>query len=204
MILNIAILGGTFDPIHNGHLMLAQAAYLQYALDEVWFLPNAKPPHKDAETIESTIEDRLKMVELAIRETDYFRLIDYEAKKETISYTYETMKNLKEKYPEHTFSFIIGADSLFAFETWMHPEEILKTCRLLAACREDAGSDTETEQQIRYLNDKYHSDIELLTAPHVPVSSTQIRQRRKEGLSISGLVPKDVENYILEEKLYEV
>ncbi len=202
--MDIAILGGTFDPIHNGHLMLAQSAYLQFALDEVWFLPNAKPPHKDPETIGSTIEDRLNMVKLAIAETDYFRLNDYEARKDTVSYTYETLEALQELYPEHTFSFIIGADSLFSFETWMHPEEIMKRCRILAACREDAGTDRETEQQIQYLNDKYQADIELLTAPHIPVSSTEIRQRRREGLSITGLVPEEVEAYILENKLYEV
>ena len=112
--MKIGIMGGTFDPIHNGHLMLGDYACREYFLDEVWFMPNGNPPHKDNASIELSAEERARMVSLAIREYPSFRLEDYEIKRSCVSCSYETMEHLTKLYPKDSFYFIIGADSLFA------------------------------------------------------------------------------------------
>ncbi len=201
--MRIGIMGGTFDPIHNGHIAIAEAAYEQFPLQEIWFLPNGNPPHKESSDIEASTEKRLNMVSLAIQDIPYFRLVDYEAKKEDVSYSNETLSYFREQYPNNEYSFIVGADSLFQFDTWAHPERIMRDCILLVACRDEAGNREELKRQIEYLTRRYHGEIEQLKAPHVPISSHEIRERRKHHLSIEGMVPDTVNSYILEEKLYE-
>lgn len=112
--MKIGIMGGTFDPIHNGHLMLGEYAARQFRLQRVWFLPNGNPPHKSGEI---SIRHRIEMVKLALEGHDRFELNLYEAEKGTVSYSYDTIRNLNELYPEHEFYFIIGADSLFSIES---------------------------------------------------------------------------------------
>ena len=124
--MKIGIMGGTFDPIHNGHLMLGQAAYETFHLDQIWFMPNGHPPHKDRTTIESDVDDRIEMVRLAIGGKEEFRLELYEACRKEVSYSYSTLEFFNKIYPEDEFYFIIGADSLFAIETWAHPERIFQ------------------------------------------------------------------------------
>lgn len=200
--MKIGIMGGTFDPIHNGHLMLGQVAYEQFHLDEIWFMPNGNPPHKSSHTIGSDVQDRLHMVELAVSETPYFRLEDYEAKKREVSCSYATLEHMRESYPEHEFYFIIGADSLFSIERWVQPERIFPTCTILAAFRDDKNTQDVMEQQIQYLREKYHANIELLRSPLVPVSSSNLRECLKNKNSIHGLVPDAVEAYIVQKGLY--
>ena len=98
--MKIGIMGGTFDPIHNGHLMLGHAAYETFSLDQIWFMPNGNPPHKKSETIKSTAEDRMKMTSLAIAPFPEFVLQPYEALREEVSCSYQTMEYFKEMYPE--------------------------------------------------------------------------------------------------------
>ena len=101
-------MGGTFDPIHYGHLMLGEYAYHQFKLDKIWYMPNGNPPHKKQSNIGTDALTRMEMVKLAIRDTDYFELQDYEVKKESISPTYQTLSHFKEIYPDDTFYYIIG------------------------------------------------------------------------------------------------
>lgn len=200
--MKIGIMGGTFDPIHNGHLMLGEAAYRQFELDEVWFMPNGRPPHKSMNSIGSDANNRLRMTALAIEGKEHFRLEAYEAQKETVSCSYETLEYLKKKYPSDTFYFIIGADSLFAIESWVHPERIFPVCTILAAYRDEINTSEAMKRQITYLREKYNACIELLKTPLMPVSSHELRENIRKNVSITGLVPEKVEEYIVKEGLY--
>ena len=122
--MKIGIMGGTFDPIHNGHLHLAQTALTQFDLDQIWFMPNGMPPHKKQSSIESDIHERIAMTQIAIKTNKQFYLQEYEAKREKVSYSYKTMEHFRKMYPCDEFYFIIGADSLFSIETWKHPERL--------------------------------------------------------------------------------
>ena len=202
--MKIGIMGGTFDPIHKGHLMLGEAALHQCGLDEVWFMPNGNPPHKSKESIQSTVKDRLAMTELAVRDCEKFRVEPYEADRESISYTYETLEHFSKVYPKECFYFIIGADSLFAIDSWVHPEKIFPRCILLAAYRDDIDTPEEMYAQMRLLKRQYPDiQAELLHVSPMEVSSHEIRRRLREGLPVSEFLPEQVETYIREEGLYE-
>ena len=189
----IGIMGGTFDPVHNGHLMLADTAYRQFDLDQVWFLPNGNPPHKKEENIGTDARHRSRMVALAIQGRDYCRLEEYEVRRREVSCSYQTLEHFRKQYPEDEFYFIIGADSLFAIETWVHPERIFPACVILAACRDDHDTLEEMKVQIEHLKKVYpKARIQLLRSPLIPA-----------GLSIAEEVPEEVEAYIKEEELYE-
>lgn len=201
--MKIGIMGGTFDPIHNGHLMIANTAYQQYQLDEIWFMPNGNPPHKMQSDIGSDVKKRVEMVKIAIEGYDNFRLELYEADKKSISFSYETMEHFADSYPEHEFFFIIGADSLFSIEKWVHPERLFSTCTILAAYRDEIDTKEEMYTQINYIQKKYKAKIELLISPLLKISSSEIRMYCMEKKEISGLVPENVKEYIRKEGLYE-
>lgn len=201
--MRVGIMGGTFDPIHNGHLTIAQTAYEQFHLDEIWFMPNGNPPHKESAQIGSDAGMRAHMTALAIDGYHPFHLETYESDKETVSCSYETMEHFTKLYPENDFFFIIGADSLFNIESWVHPERLFKTCTLLAAYRDEKNSREKMTLQIDYLKEKYHASIQLLMSPLVKISSSDIRRWRREGKSIKSFVPEKVEQYITKEGLYE-
>lgn len=201
--MKIGIMGGTFDPIHNGHLMLGETAYHQYQLDKVWFMPNGNPPHKKQSNIGIDALTRMEMVKLAIQDKEYFVLQDYEVMKESVSPTYETLAHFKEKYPDDTFYYIIGADSLFSIERWIHPELIFPNCIILAACRDEIDTSEEMNAKIDYLNKKYNAQIKFLTSPLVDISSSELREKIRNGKSIQGDVPQSVEEFIAKEGLYE-
>ena len=194
-------MGGTFDPIHNGHLMLGETAYHQYQLDKVWFMPNGNPPHK--KNIGTDALTRMEMVKLAIKDKEYFELQDYEVMKESVSPTYQTLAHFKEVYPDDTFYYIIGADSLFSIERWIHPELIFPNCIILAACRAEVDTSEEMNAQIDYLCKKYNAQIKFLKSEIVDISSSQLREKIKNGQSICGHVPQAVEAFIKKEGLYE-
>lgn len=200
--MKIGIMGGTFNPIHNGHIEIAKAAYEQFHLDVVWFMPNGRPPHKEQDSIHVSPQKRVEMVALAIKNYPYFKVEPYEVEKMTTSYSYETMEYFQQKYKEHEFYFIIGADSLFAIETWVKPERLLAVCKILATYRDDIDTTDEMNEQIRYLNQKYSADISLFQAPLIPISSSMIRDKCEQGESIHGLVPVELEECIVKEGLY--
>lgn len=209
---SIGIMGGTFNPIHIGHIEIAKAAYRQYYLDEVWFMPNHIPAYKSEDMIVSGA-DRLAMVELAIQDISYFKASDFELKREGNTYTAETMERLNRKYPEETFYFIMGADSLFYFDKWKNAEIILQYATLLAAPR-DEKSICQMKERIRELNIIYGGDhFHLIECPEIPCSSSKIRQAFYQNIKNDMLVdnktaaeqlylPDLVYNYIVKKKLY--
>ncbi|MCI8292061.1 MAG: nicotinate-nucleotide adenylyltransferase [Hespellia sp.] len=200
--MKIGIMGGTFDPIHIGHLLLGEFAYEDFGLDEIWFLPNGNPPHKDSRAVGEDIEERVEMVRLAIHGVPYFRLSLYEATEHKESYTYQTMAYFKETYPEHDFYFILGADSLFSIEKWKYFREIFPSCTILAAMRDDKDQE-DMERQIQYLTEKYEAKIALLKAPLLEISSTTIRERAAKGLTVRYMLPDLVAKYIREKGFYK-
>lgn len=199
--MKIGIMGGTFDPVHIGHLLLGEFAYEDFGLDEIWFIPNGNPPHKEAEHTEEALHHRVEMVKLAVSDVPYFRVDLCEADTGTHSYTYKTMREFNRIYPNDQFYFILGADSLFAIEEWKYFREIFPTCTILAAMRDDKDI-ASMQIQIDYLKEKYNARIELLPAPLVEISSTTIRERAAKGLSVRYMVPDAVAEYITEHKLY--
>ena len=192
--MKIGIMGGTFDPIHNGHLTLGRAALMQYSLDEVWFMPNGNPPHKG--NVAAPIAARCKMTELAIRDIKEFRLELYEADQKKVSYSYKTLEHFHETRKADKFYFIIGADSLFMIESWVKPEKIFPVCTLLAACRDEVSTPEKMNGQINYLRKTYGAEIGILKAPLMPVSSHELRKWIKSGKDFSSYVPDKVAEYI--------
>lgn len=200
--MKIGIMGGTFDPIHIGHLLLGEFAYEAFELDEIWFLPNGNPPHKEAEDMKSELGHRIKMVQLAIEGAPHFKLSLHEATEGVHSYTYQTMQDFNREYPGDAFYFILGADSLFSIEKWKYFKEIFPTCTILAAMRDDKDV-KDMNRQINYLSEKYGARICLLSAPLLEISSTTIRRRAGEGLTVHYMVPDAVADYIKENGLYK-
>lgn len=196
----IGILGGTFNPIHCGHLYLAESAMKAASLDEVLFIPSGLSYMKNQREILSPV-DRMEMVKLAIRDYPNFNTSSIEINKVGNSYSYETILELKEQYRDVEFFFLTGADTLFSMERWKNPDIIFREVAILAAYR--IGVSLEAlQQQISYLQGKYAANIHLTAITHVDISSTDIRQLIKRGDSIHGLVPSAVECYIKQHHFY--
>lgn len=198
----IGIMGGTFDPIHNGHLLLGRQAYQEYKLDQVWFMPSGIPPHKKDHVV-TPVEERLAMVQLAIEKYPYFVCSDFEIKRLGNTYTAETLRLLHERYPEHCFYFIIGADSLYQLESWYHPREVMNQAVLLVADREYEQAPCSIETQITYLKESYGADIRILHCEEVDISSGELREMEAKGKRLYPYVPECVEMYIKEHGLYQ-
>ena len=197
----IGILGGTFDPIHNGHLALGKQAYEQFSLDEIWFMPSGHPPHKKGRLVTEG-KEREDMVKLAIASVPYFVYSDFELKREGNTYTAQTLSLLKEVYPQHEFYFIIGADSLYEIEQWYHPEMVMKQAVLLVAARSYEKDHPDFEKQVKYLEEKFESRIGVIRFEEMDVASKQIRKMVSSGQSIKDLVPGPVAGYIRIHGLY--
>lgn len=197
----IGIMGGTFDPVHNAHLVLAEQAYSQFSLDEVWMMPNGNPPHK-REYSQADVGHRMEMIRLAIQNVPYLRLCGLEQSENSYHYTYETMSVLNSTYPDHQFYFIMGADSLFDFEDWKEPAIICRECVLLAATRDHCRKE-KILRRIEELKEKYNADIRILNTPNMDVASEEIRRKIQQKEDIAGMVPEDVAKYIRQNHLYE-
>ena len=196
----IGIMGGTFNPIHVGHLLMAQWAKEFANLDAVLFIPAGNPYMKDVTEILDGRE-RLKMVELSIEQQNGFYASGIEIEREGNTYTYETLQELRGLYPEAALFFIAGADCLFSFEKWAHPELILDNCTLIAAARN--GTDTgEMEERRKALMQKFGGEILLMEFPAFEISSTMVRNRIKEGNSIRYLTTDKVCDYIEANQIY--
>ena len=198
----IGIMGGTFDPIHVGHLILAQTAYEQYQLDAVWFMPSGNPPHKKNRAGRASDEQRVAMVEMAIANNEHFVLSREDMQPEGYSYTCLLLERLNAKNPDTDFYFIIGGDSLFDFETWREPEKICQKAKLLVAGRNQVGQQKIIEQ-MKYLSDKYNGTFLPLEVPNLDISSNMLRKNVMEQKSIRYYVPDAIEHYIKEQNLYQ-
>lgn len=197
----IGIMGGTFDPIHNGHLHLGLQAYSEYDLDFVWYMPAGQPPHKKDHKVTEAVH-RCNMTRLAIEEHPEFVFSDFEVSRDGNTYTAQTMELLTSDYPQHEFYFIIGADSLYELEKWYDPGLVMRYATLLVAGREYQKAHKTIDQQIAYLRDKYQADILRLHCTEVDISSEEIRDMLTRGKDVLKYVPKPVLNYIRENSLY--
>ncbi|MGB5531076.1 MAG: nicotinate-nucleotide adenylyltransferase [Ignavibacteriaceae bacterium] len=187
----VGIFGGTFDPIHLGHLITAQSVREIRGLDKIIFIPAFISPHKsDAKT--SSPEDRLNMIKLAISDIPFFDFSDMEIKQGGVSYTVNTLRELKKNYDE--LEFIIGYDNIFSFHTWKDPDEILKLAKIIVLKRKSSHAPP--------FEDKYYRQAFFVQTRGIEISATDIRERVKKEMPINFLVPPNVMEYIHNHKLY--
>ena len=198
--MKIGIMGGTFDPIHIGHLILATRAMEQKKLDEVWFIPTGVSYLKSNKKV-SDAADRYEMVKLAIGNTPGLKVSDIEINRAGNTYTYETLEQLKQEYADDEFYFIFGADCLFTIENWKYPERIFAAANIITAVRNDVPLE-EIKSKISFLEEMYGAKIDLLKFDNLEISSSDIRSRIREGMSIKYIVPDSVIDYINDKKLY--
>lgn len=195
----IGIMGGTFNPIHNGHLALAQKAYEVLSLEKVLFMPSGKSYLKKQVL---SADKRIAMIERAISPFPYFELSLEEVRRSGNTYTSETLQILTSANPDIHYYFIMGADSLFQIEKWKNPEVIFSLSTLVCAVRDDYNKQDIEEKSEALIHEK-GADIILLDMPKIMISSTDIRNRVSQDLSISELVPDSVADYMKQEHLYE-
>ncbi|GIP39552.1 putative nicotinate-nucleotide adenylyltransferase [Paenibacillus sp. J31TS4] len=193
--MKIGIMGGTFDPIHCGHLVAAERAREEAGLDQVWFLPAHVPPHKDHAPWASG-EHRLAMVRLAVEGNPRFLASDYELRLGGTSYTIDTMARLRGDYPDHRFHLIIGADMVMYLPSWHRIEELTELVSFIGLQR--PGYELDLER----LPEKIRSSVTLVPMPLLEISSTELRQRLSSGRSARYLLPDPVLRYLEEKGLY--
>ncbi len=199
--MRIGLFGGTFDPIHVGHLILAERCRDDADLDEVWFLPSYRPPHKTDRKI-SRFEYRVDMAQLATTGQAAFRVEPIERELPPPSYTSETLAELHRRYPEHEFALILGADSLVDLPHWHEPKRVLERAELIVVPR--PGSDLWTPDQLAEAVGIPSSTIRVrfVDCPSIAIASRELRNRVSEGKTIRFTVPRAVEEYVRERGLY--
>lgn len=188
----IGLLGGTFDPPHLAHLLIAQEALEKCGLDEIWFMPSYIPPHKQGKVAHTDAENRVEMVKRAIMENNQFRLSLIEVNRKGRSYTVDTLRELTEKYPENHFFFILGADMVNDLPTWNGIDELCQLTTFIGFRR--PGYPTAHPE---------HADVIYIDMPQVDISSSFLREQLKAGLSCRYFLPDAVKKYIEERRLYE-
>ncbi len=197
----IGILGGTFDPVHYGHIALAEDAVREAGLHEVVMIPARIQPFKQDREYASG-EDRFNMLALAAGKDDHITVSKYELQQESISYTYLTLRHMQEFFGEDTrLYFITGTDSFLKIETWMNAEELLRNYAYIIGTRPGYRQDEYREAQ-RRITENFGTEVISMNKTELDISATQIRQLVAEGKSISSLVPPEVERYIREHGLY--
>jgi nicotinate-nucleotide adenylyltransferase len=188
----VGIFGGTFDPIHLGHLITAQSVKEIRKLDKIIFIPAFISPHK-SDAVTSSAEHRLNMIKIAIEGITFFDYSNTEISRNGISFTIDTLKELKKIYDE--LEFIIGYDNIFKFHDWKDPDEILKLTTLIVLKRKSSKPPA--------FEDNYYKQAVFVQTRGIEISATDIRERVKHGLPINYLVPPKVMDYIYKHKLYE-
>jgi nicotinate-nucleotide adenylyltransferase len=194
------ILGGTFDPIHNAHLMIAGEALKRLGLDEVIFIPTSHTPLKE-DTVITPVEHRVRMVEVALAGNPAFRLSRIEIDRAGISYTVDTITDLKRSLGDDTeLYFITGLDSLETLHRWKEPDKLVKMCRLVTVSR--PGYEVPDTEELEKDVPGITKNLIIIDDPAPDISATDIRRRVAAGISISDLVPVAVEAYIMQKGLY--
>ena len=198
----IGILGGTFNPIHLGHLKLAETAYKELNLDKILIMPTGVSYLKSADIVKSK-DIRADMVKLAINDYPYFEFSDIELKREGNTYTYETLSYLKKQNPLVDYYYIIGADTLFSIENWKKPDEIFNKC-IICVMNRDGSNCEALQKQIEKLSCLFDAKIVILNCPEINISSSNIRKLFIENniADAKNMLPKDVFNYIVSNKIY--
>ncbi len=197
--MKLGIMGGTFDPIHLGHLHVAGAALDEAALDQILFLPDGDPPHK---TPNCPAASRLHMVNLAIQGEPRFIASDMEIRRRGRTYTVDSLLALKQEQPRRELVYLIGSDTLFLFPTWRTAEKVAQLCTMLVVLREGDQVKEVRAEQAR-LNREYGLVSRLLKARGLPISSSQVRKAIRQGQDIKALVPRAVAAFIQENRLYQ-
>jgi nicotinate-nucleotide adenylyltransferase len=195
--MRVGIFGGTFDPVHLGHLVVAEQAREQGELDEVWFVPSARPPHKLDQPITS-FDRRVDMLELAIAGEPIFQVSLVEKARPGPSYTVDTLADVAASRPGVDWSLILGADSLIDFPAWREPDRILEMASLLVVAR-PGWSEAEAGKVSQGFPE---GKVRWLEAPLISIASRDLRRRAAEGRSLAYLTPKAVEVFIREKKVY--
>lgn len=194
-------MGGTFDPIHYGHLITAETARNEFDLDVVVFTPTGNPPHKKGYKV-TCAEHRYIMTELAINNNPYFKISRLEIDRPGYTYTIDTLREFTHMYGEATSLFFIsGADAVLDILSWKNVDEVLNRCTFIAATR-PGYSRIALEEKLKEIKQLYGKIVFPLEVPGMDISSTDIRERVKKGLSIKYLVPESVEMYIQKNGLY--
>jgi nicotinate-nucleotide adenylyltransferase len=194
----IGVLGGTFDPVHNGHLHIADALRTALDLDGVLWVPAGRPPHK-SDQIVSSDKDRLAMLDLALAGSAIDEISTIDINRSGPSYTADTLEILAERFPTARLFFLMGEDSLRDLSTWHHPERILRVAELAVAGRPGVDTDLQSlEFQVPGVRKRVH----VVPTEEMAISSSDIRRRVRENQSIRGLVPASVEAYIQNHGLY--
>ncbi len=197
---SIGVLGGTFDPIHFGHLLTAEAVREILSLNKIIFIPAAVPPHKLGKEI-AAAKHRLSMAVLATQGNPFFCVSDMELQRKGPSYTTDTIDALKREQGADTeIYFITGADAINALDTWRAPTELLAKCHFVAATRQ--GTSLARDFLRECFGELAQEHIHEVETPELEISSTEIRRRIQEGLSIRYMVPESVAEYIFKEGLY--
>lgn len=202
--MRVGILGGTFDPVHSGHLILAEQSREQGRLDEVWFVPAAHPPHKDDPTL-TRFEQRVEMLALALAGNPAFRIDELEGERPGPSYTADTLVELRRRHPRHEFWLLIGSDTLGDLPNWHQPQRVVESAGLLVMTR--PGSTALTVEELRSrlcLPEQTPLQVQQVETPQIDISSRDLRRRTAAGRSIRYFLPRAVECYIHEKKLYRL
>lgn len=198
--MRIGIMGGTFDPIHIGHLISAEYARENMKLDKILFMPSGNHPFKEnSKVTDSNI--RVEMTSIAIAENPYFEISKIGVDRKGTNYTIDDMRELKEKYPNDEIYFIIGSDIIEEIEKWKDFYKLTRLCKFILFDRWGKDQD-KLDEKIKELELLYAMDITKIKSPIVEISSTAIRNRAREGLSIKYMVPKTVEDYIIKYGMY--
>jgi nicotinate-nucleotide adenylyltransferase len=198
----IGIIGGSFDPLHMGHLVLAQDAAEKLELSQVVFVPAARPPHKQ-HIQQAGPEHRLRMIELAVQSNQRFTVSDLELRRDGLSYTVDTVAELRRSHPLAAWYLLVGSDTLMELHMWHRINELLEMCEVAAVLRPGADDRAAIRKHLELTQAQVEQVTEHLIDTHrIGISSTEIRAMVAAGRSISYLVPPEVEAYILENELY--
>lgn len=195
----IGIMGGTFDPIHYGHLVIANEVLDKYNMEKIVFVPAGNPPHK--EVTGASAWDRFLMTNMATLSNNKFIVSDIEIKSLEKSFTINTVRELIKKYENAEFYFITGTDAILELPNWYDTENLVKLCKFIGVSR-SGYSTVEIEKKINEIKNSHDGQIELLRVPMLEISSTDIRERIKLKRSAKYLLPEMVEQYILKNNLY--
>ncbi len=196
--MRVGLYGGTFDPIHLGHLVLAEQCREQLQLDAVWFIPTGEPPHKPPAD-RTPGRQRFEMVQLAIAGHGKFRVLDLEIARGGVSFTVETLSQLHEQHPDAAFWWLMGADALRDFPTWRKPDRIVTLARIAAVNR---GGMPLPESTIA--RQRFGDRIDDVTMPALTIAASDLRQRIARQMSVRYLVPRAVEVYVEQHGLYRM
>lgn len=198
----LGIMGGTFDPVHYGHLVIAECAHYEFYLEKVVFVPSGRPAHKMSHVITGA-EHRYRMVEMAVAGNPKFDISREEINRAGPSYAVDTLKNFQKLYGSETeLFFITGADAIVEILTWKRVDEVMGMCSFVAATR-PGYSLPQLNSAIRALPPDFQKKIFTFEIPGIAVSSTEIRQRMQAGQPIKYLLPDAVEQYIFEHEIYK-